>query len=248
MKIFINDKECTASKGQTLLQVALDNGFYIPTLCHNKDLGNYAGCRLCVAELRDGDWSKLVASCEFPVKDGQTFFLETPSVIKSRNLSASLLLARSPKAKEVLDEIMKQDVQMRFEPMTPHLEGCILCGKCYRACQKLGTGAISTINRGHEITVETPYTKGNADCIACLACAESCPTGAIKVFKSESQVGIWHQTHNLLACPICGKKHITQKALDFLSKKTGIPSEELIICPDCRQKKTSMELLSGISR
>ena len=27
MKVYINDKECVASAGQTLLQVALDNGF-----------------------------------------------------------------------------------------------------------------------------------------------------------------------------------------------------------------------------
>ncbi len=248
MKIFINDKECLAASGQSLLEVALENGFFIPSLCFNKELGQLAGCRLCVAELRGEGWSKLVASCEYPVKDGQTFYLDTDKVVKSRKMSASLLLARAPESKEILEKVLKEEVEPRFVPRKTHLKNCLLCGRCYRTCQKQGTGAISIVGRGAEQSVETPYVVQNEDCIACLACANACPTGAIEVFRSKNQVGIWHKTHDLVACPVCGFKHITQKAIDFLSKKSNIPAQELALCPDCRNEKTSKALLKGFSQ
>ena len=43
----IDGKKCTAKQGQNLVEAAEDNGIYIPTLCHMKDLIPSGSCRIC---------------------------------------------------------------------------------------------------------------------------------------------------------------------------------------------------------
>ena len=49
-----------------------------------------------------------------------------------------------------------------------------------------------------------------------------------------------------LYCSICGQHHITQKALDYVMEKTGLPKTELLICPRCRQEKMGKKMLTGV--
>ena len=48
MKIKINNKECTFSKGETLIQVADRNGIHIPSFCYHEKLSIAANCRMCL--------------------------------------------------------------------------------------------------------------------------------------------------------------------------------------------------------
>ena len=50
IKVIINGKICTGRAGQTLLEIAQNNGIEIPNLCHNGELKHYGGCSLCVVE------------------------------------------------------------------------------------------------------------------------------------------------------------------------------------------------------
>ena len=47
IKVIINGKICTGRAGQTLLEIAQNNGIEIPNLCHNGELKHYGGCSLC---------------------------------------------------------------------------------------------------------------------------------------------------------------------------------------------------------
>ena len=44
IKVIINGKICTGRAGQTLLEIAQNNGIEIPNLCHNGELKHYGGC------------------------------------------------------------------------------------------------------------------------------------------------------------------------------------------------------------
>ncbi len=84
-------------------------------------------------------------------------------------------------------------------------EKCILCGLCVQACDSLGTGAISTVDRGCEKRVDTPYSDPSLDCVGCLSCANVCPTGAIAYTQTDSERTIWNRTFKLVRCPSCGR-------------------------------------------
>lgn len=50
IKLTINGRVCSGRAGQTILEVAQNNGIEIPNLCHNSELKHYGGCSLCVVE------------------------------------------------------------------------------------------------------------------------------------------------------------------------------------------------------
>lgn len=61
IKVIINGKICTGRAGQTLLEIAQNNGIEIPNLCHNGELKHYGGCSLCVVEAEGSP--KLLRAC-----------------------------------------------------------------------------------------------------------------------------------------------------------------------------------------
>ena len=59
---------------------------------------------------------------------------------------------------------------------------CILCGRCWRICEKIhGTPAISIINRGKWARIGTAFDKSHvfSGCAFCGACIDICPTGTL---------------------------------------------------------------------
>lgn len=91
LKININGKEVTAVRGQTILEVARQNGIEIPTLCYDERLKPYGGCGLCVVEVAGN--SKLLRSCATEVAEGMVISTESPRVRESRKLTLELLLS-----------------------------------------------------------------------------------------------------------------------------------------------------------
>ena len=71
----INGKDVQFQAGQTILEVCRNNGFQIPTLCHDDRLKPYGGCRLCVVEV-DG-FRRPLASCTTPAEDGMNVVTES---------------------------------------------------------------------------------------------------------------------------------------------------------------------------
>ena len=92
LKITINDKEYTASPGQTILDVVRANKVDdIPTLCWDPKLPPYGSCYLCVVEIKGLE--KLVPSCSSPVADNMVVFTKNERITKSRRTALELLLS-----------------------------------------------------------------------------------------------------------------------------------------------------------
>lgn len=245
IEIFINDQKYEAELETRLLDVCQAHNIPIPTLCYHPALPGFAGCRLCLVELRKGDWSKLVTSCEYPVQRAEYFYTESPMIKKSRRMTAKLLLARAPEAKETLETILGEPIEPAFEPLDVFNKKCVLCGLCYRVCHAQGTAAIYAVGRGADKVVETPYKEANPDCIGCGSCAAVCPTGAIRVVESQGKRAIWRHLFELLPCPICGKQHITERMVTYMKAKTRIPEAEIRLCPTCRLREMGKEMTTG---
>ena len=50
IKIIIDGIECRSESGKTILEIANENGIYIPTLCHDESVAKYGACGLCLVE------------------------------------------------------------------------------------------------------------------------------------------------------------------------------------------------------
>ena len=91
IKVTINGKELIAEQGQTVLQIARDNGIEIPTLCYIDEVKAYGACGLCVVEAENTP--KLLRACATVAFDGMSVKTDTPRVRQSRKIALELLLS-----------------------------------------------------------------------------------------------------------------------------------------------------------
>ena len=182
----INDKKVTARPGWTLLEAARHYGVEIPTLCYHEAVAPSGACRLCIVELKEGEWSKLVASCIFPVQQGLNVYTETERVQNVRRWVFEMLLAACPASDEIKSLAAKYGiVSTRFPTQDPD-QTCVVCGLCSRVCEEVvGLSAISTVDRGVHKKVSSPFLRPTDICVACGCCVSICPTGAMRaIFDS----------------------------------------------------------------
>jgi bidirectional [NiFe] hydrogenase diaphorase subunit len=181
----IDGKSVTAEKGEMVLDVCRAQRIPVPTLCHHEAIGGDGRCRLCVVELREGDWFKLVTSCLYPVKEGLNILTNSDRVRKTRGMILELLLARCPTSADVRELAADYGVtKPRFDHDFDKGK-CILCGMCVRTCAEvIGVSAIGNVNRGIHKVIGTPYMERAAACIGCGACAFVCPTGHIELHET----------------------------------------------------------------
>ncbi len=181
IKFKVNDQEISAQPGWTVLEAARQAGIHIPTLCYHEAVEPSGACRLCVVELREGDWSKVVISCMYPVAEGINVYTDSDRVKNVRRWILEMLLSECPASPEIKALAEEYGVtSTRFKIEHPE-EECILCGLCVRACaQVVGANAISTVGRGVHKKIGAPYLTPGDDCVACGTCVTVCPTGAMR--------------------------------------------------------------------
>lgn len=244
MKIIIDGKSCECEKGEFILQVARRNGIYIPTLCHSDALAGLGSCRLCVVEVVDRGRAKVVTSCVFPIKSEVEVVTNSEKIKKIRKELLMLLRARCPENKEIEKLAIAFGVEEervnRFK--LDRTENCIICGLCTKACEQMGTGAISTIDRGIFKEIATAYKEPSPDCIGCGACENVCPTNAIKIVDKDGEREIWGKKFKMVECEACGKHFATEEHIKFTSKKTGEVLNKLL-CEKCKKKASAEDLL-----
>jgi len=177
----INDQTVEAQPGWTVLETARHYNIPIPTLCYHEAVEPSGACRLCVVEVVEGNWSKVVVSCMYPVKEGIQILTDSDRVKNVRRWILEMLLASCPASKEIQALAAEHGVtSSRFAIKDPE-EECLLCGLCVRVCREVvGVSAITTVGRGVHKVIGTPYMKPTEVCIACGSCVSVCPTGAMK--------------------------------------------------------------------
>ncbi|MCF8033367.1 MAG: (2Fe-2S)-binding protein [Desulfarculaceae bacterium] len=181
LNLTIDGKKVQAEAGWTLLDTARQHHIEIPTLCYHEAVEPFGACRLCVVELRQGDNSRLVASCVYPAEEGLEVHTMSEKVKNVRRWILEMLLSECPASEAVREMAAEYGVDStRFEVRNPE-EECILCGLCVRACaQVVGANAISTVGRGAQKEIGSPYLIPGEACVACGTCVTVCPTGAMR--------------------------------------------------------------------
>ncbi|MCX8125760.1 MAG: 2Fe-2S iron-sulfur cluster-binding protein [Dehalococcoidia bacterium] len=197
----INNRKVSGRQGMTILEVALENGIYIPTLCYRPDLSPSGNCRLCVVEVEGS--RTLVGSCHTPVTPGMTVLTDSPKVVETRRIILELMLSSHSGTCYMCDkanicELRKLAAEMdvglpRFsshhryyqkEETDRHiidLSKCVLCRRCVRASAEITKDNVLAIaNRGF-------YSKVVAGCDDSIGkalagndtCVLMCPSGAL---------------------------------------------------------------------
>ena len=87
----LDGKTVTANPGQTILEVAAENGIKIPSLCYNSKVSKNTSCFVCV--VKDGKTGKFLPSCSACPAPGQVIECTTPEVLEMRKTALNLLLS-----------------------------------------------------------------------------------------------------------------------------------------------------------
>lgn len=235
MKVVIDGIACEAEYGEYILQVAKRNGIEIPTLCHSDGLPGLGSCRLCMVEVREGKKSGVVASCIYPITGEIEVTTDSERIAGMRRTITGLLLARVPENEYLKGLAAKYGAYpIRTMPALQAKDDCILCGLCVKACEAMGKSAISTVGRGIEKKVSTPYDEPSNDCIGCGSCAAACPTGAVKLEQHDGIRTIWGKNFELVKCRRCGSYYEPKEFIDYIRNRLG-KSEDEEYCSTCRR-------------
>jgi bidirectional [NiFe] hydrogenase diaphorase subunit len=209
----IDGKDVSARAGQTILEVAQENGITIPTLCHLDGLSDVGACRLCVVEVKGQN--KLLPSCVTSVFEGMEVTTQSERLQKHRRTILELLFAERNHVCSVCVsnghcelQSLAQDqgvthirlpyrnpelpVDASHERFTADHNRCILCMRCVRACAEIeGAHVWDVAGRGIDSMVITDLHEdwGKSTCTRCGKCVQVCPTGAL---FDKSKIGSDH--------------------------------------------------------
>lgn len=176
----IDGQSVEVEEGATILEAAQKLGIEIPTLCHHPMLKPYGACRVCVVEMEWEGRTRVVASCNYPARDGAVVQTRSERALKNRRMMVEFLLGRCSKVKVLRD--LADQLGIEVSRFGEKEDECILCGLCVRTCEEIvGVEAIAFAQRGTERVVTTPYDEPSEACIGCGACVSVCPTGVLKL-------------------------------------------------------------------
>jgi [NiFe] hydrogenase diaphorase moiety small subunit len=87
VKFTIDGKELEGAKGQLLVDVAAENGIYIPVLCHWKGVKPAGSCRICSVKVN----GRFMAACTTPVEADMKVENETEELLDIRKAIVEML-------------------------------------------------------------------------------------------------------------------------------------------------------------
>jgi predicted molibdopterin-dependent oxidoreductase YjgC len=228
MAITIDGKVCEFRPGQTVYEVAKENGIHIPVLCHHEQIQPVGACRVCLVEVEGA--RSLVASCAMPAENNMVVHTGTDRVMAARKLSVELLLTQGHHnciTCESSGDCVLQDLvyslgieEPRFSAPDKYLEleqgnemiirdmnKCVLCGLCVRACNEVQVNQVLDYGgRGPTATVGPAFgnTYENSECVFCGECVRVCPVGALieKQGRFKGRTGDLQKVRT--TCGYCG--------------------------------------------
>lgn len=197
-RLTIDGVEVEVEPGTTVLDAARRLGHEIPTLCFDERLAPFGACRVCLVGIEGAPGP--VASCTTPCAEGMVVDTRDPTARRVATAVVELVLSEiaEPPGEHTELAVVARALDVgaprwpgekhprRDDLRHPYLAFqhglCISCGRCVRACDEIqGAFALTATGRGFETGVAAGIDGGFRDsaCVACGACADTCPTDAI---------------------------------------------------------------------
>jgi formate dehydrogenase major subunit len=211
----IDGNVVAARPGETIWQVAQQEGIDIPHLCWLPEPGYRAdgNCRACMVEI-EGE-RVLAASCIRKPTSNMVVKTTSERAVKARRMVMELLLADQPPHENSPDRISPfwhwakaQGIETSRFPshgipqpdlshpaMAVNLSACIDCGLCVRACREVQVNDVIGMafrGIGAKPVFDFDDPMGASTCVACGECVQACPTGALmpkSIIDTTTQCG-----------------------------------------------------------
>ncbi|WP_428033807.1 2Fe-2S iron-sulfur cluster-binding protein [Amphritea sp.] len=87
IEIIIDGESITTETGKNLVDVAAENGVYIPTLCYLQDKPCLGTCRVCSVRVN----GHITAACTLPVSGGMSVEVNAPDLVDMRKALIEIL-------------------------------------------------------------------------------------------------------------------------------------------------------------
>ena len=199
LKIKIDGQEYSGAEGKTIMDVALANNIFIPTLCDHPDFSVKANCRICVVEIKGR--KNLTTSCSTKIEDKMEVLTSSDRVRRARNTNLELIFAEhiekcatcvwrfeckllkyAERYKLHLTRFKDRKGGRKVHKFANAVEidgsQCIDCRNCLDACSKLQNISYLEL-RGKGINQEiVPSQDKKKHCILCGQCAVHCPVSS----------------------------------------------------------------------
>jgi len=196
VNVTVDGTEVEVAPGATLLDAASAAGAVVQTLCFDPRQAPFGACRVCLV----GVGGQVLPACTTPCREGMEIDTADPVARRVAAGVVELVLSELPVPPAPHTELATVAAALgvevtrwpgavheeRRDMRHPYLafshELCISCGRCVRACDEVqGTFALTATGRGFEANVAAGLDQGFRDsaCVACGACADTCPTDAI---------------------------------------------------------------------
>jgi formate dehydrogenase alpha subunit len=250
MKVIINGRQVEVTARRTVLEVARENGIFIPSLCDHQQLAPFGGCRLCLVEIKGRNG--FPPACSTLAEDGLEITTETPRLQAIRRQILELILSEHPNACLICTEKQNCDEYKSTIRKVGEVTGCVLCpnnGRCQlqEVVEALKIKEISfpSVYRNLDVHREDPFFDRNYNlCILCGRCVRICRElrGASVlsfVFRgSEAVIGTAFDRSLLESgCQFCGAcvdVCPTGALVDRAAKPEGAADQTTeTICPLC---------------
>jgi len=226
INVTINGIQVQLERPMNVIEAAKKIGVHVPHFCYHKELTLYAGCRICMVEVKGKP--KPVPGCTTMMTEGMEVVTESEKLTKARRGILELQLNHHPLECPVCDkggECTLQDYVFKYgadrsrfiekkrvipvnynNPLIErNMERCVSCKRCVRICAEMqGDHVLYDMNRGARVTMES-FCGDETECVHCGHCLSNCPVGAIQSRLYKHTGRPWYiEKEAETICPYCG--------------------------------------------
>ncbi|MDQ1326487.1 MAG: NADH-quinone oxidoreductase subunit [Campylobacterota bacterium] len=221
--VTIDGKVCHSTFGKTILEIARENGIYIPTMCYLTKVLPIGSCRMCMVNVDGVDG--FILSCQEKATDGAVIHTQNNALYKERQNIMKLYGVNHPLECGVCDksgecdlqnkttefDIKEQNFTARDQSRPVENWGhvsydpslCIMCEKCVRVSTEItGDEALQVKFGGYSSSIVNVKKEKNYASLG--EAAAVCPVGALVSTNFKYTSNAWELDKIPSSCPHCG--------------------------------------------